>query len=974
MGKHQKNMYLLAYNWDDFIFLIYSYIATHSYLVPLGIFGIWRWSVWLFKELVALRYRPKHNFYYSSVSIVTPVYNEDPQVFSKALISWISNQPNEIIAVVDYTNQDCIAVFKRIQRWFPQARLLITFNPGKRQALADGIKAAKGEIVALVDSDTFWSRKTMRNALSPFADPKVGGVGTYQNVWQPKTLAQKIFNMQLNLRYHDDFPFLAAAGDALICLSGRTAFYRKDIILPLLDDLVNETFMGKPVISGDDKRLTYLVLSHGFKLAFQSNSHVYTPGMPDLSSFLKQRLRWTRNSLRADLKALKEGWPFKHPALAFFQIDKVARSLAIILSPIYFIVSLATGLYLAAALIFVWWFGSRLIKLMPHLRIRPADIVLLPFFILFTFTSAIINIFALFTLNTQGWITRWDASRLLHLRFLQQLPAYAATSLSLIVMSTGVFFYKQQVYFIPQAEEYKIQQQMLSSWQDQPLPANSSKKGPQTSGANNLLVTKYTVKDGDSIAQIATEAGIDPMDLLYANFSRLPNWNKLEAGSILSIPGKDIHLKPLAYFNYQRIYPDPARISYNEQTNTIELFGRGAEFTLSAIKAQVGNKLLEENPGKRWYLKANLILHSGTTLKLSSSEVQWLKLSSNKNGFIYILTYNSIFQTDKVKITSWDENTKNYDQNLKDGRSFILAKDGSRMDFYNSEFAYLGFPRSKDMAMSSYGVSWRISNGKLNTTLLTGEVIGSKFHHNYFGAYTYGATGMLWRGNEFYENIRYGLDPHDDSNSFLVENNIARDNGSHGIIFSKRCINNIIRNNLSYNNKGHGIMLHEKSDNNLVANNTLFGNTDGVTLWRSSNNIVKNNKIYKNSKSGIRANMQSVSNTFLNNQIANNKLYGIYLYSSAGSNIIQSNQLTHNGYALYIKTDANSIQNNKVEKNRIGIFLRAGASGNQLSNNQIIYNYSFGIYVKNPIDKKNLLGPNYMRRNIQDIKTKAVIS
>ena len=135
----------------------------------------------------------------------------------------------------------------------------------------------------------------------------------------PKTFAQKIFDIQLTLRYRHEYPFLAAAGDAIICLSGRTAFYRREVILPMLPDLVNETFLGKPVISGDDKRLTYLVLAAGWKVAYQNTSHVYTPGMANLGAYLKQRLRWTRNSLRADLKAILSGWPFKHPALLFFR-------------------------------------------------------------------------------------------------------------------------------------------------------------------------------------------------------------------------------------------------------------------------------------------------------------------------------------------------------------------------------------------------------------------------------------------------------------------------------------------------------------------------------------------------------------------------------------------------------------------------------------------------------------------------------
>lgn len=958
--------------FDDVIFLFYHYLATHPIIVPLGILGIWRWSVWVFKELVALKYRPKNNSCKLNVSIITPVYNEDPEVFTKALTSWAENKPYEIIAVIDYTDQACITIFKNFQDQFPKAKLIVTRIPGKRAALADGIKTAKGEIVALVDSDTYWSDNVIKNTLSPFADPKVGGVGTYQDVWQPKTLAQKIFNIQLNLRYHDDFPFLAAAGDALICLSGRTAFYRRKVVLPLLPDLVDETFMGKPVISGDDKRLTYLVLAKGWKLAFQSTAKVHTPGMPSLFAFLKQRLRWTRNSLRADLRALRDGWPFRHPALAFFQIDKTVRGFVLILSPIYFGVALATGEYLVAGIIFLWWFLSRAIKLAPHLRIRPQDIILLPTFVLFSFISAVLNVYALFTLNTQGWITRWDKSRLPQLKFLQKVPAYAATFLALVVLISGVLVYKQQFYFLPQAQQKQLNAQMLVSPTQDTTPLDTATYGPQTSQENGLLARRYVVKEGDSIDQIAADFGIDSSQLLYANISRLPNWNNLQPGFLLSIPGKDTRLSPQTNFNYQRIYPDPRTITYNPNTNTIEIFGRGQEFTLSDLRDQVGDQSLEEISPKQWYLKANLFLHSGTTLKLTPDEVTWLKLASNKNGYIYILTFNSVFHLDGVKVTSWDQDQNNYDENLTDGRSFILAKDGSRMDLYNSEFAYLGFERPENLNFSTYGVSWRMSNGRLGTSLLTGEVVNNKFHHNYFGAYTFGATGITWKGNEFYENIRYGLDPHDDSNGFLVENNISRNNGSHGIIFSKRCINNTIRNNLSYNNKGHGIMLHESSNNNLIEGNTLYSNTDGVAVWYSSNNSLINNNIYNNNRSGIRANMESISNLISSNQIKGNKQNGLYLYNNANSNIIQNNFFQHNNNALYLKSNNNSIQNNKMEKNGVGIYLLGGASQNQITNNQILYNFTYGIYVKNPLESKNFLGSNNIHRNVQDVIARQV--
>jgi parallel beta-helix repeat protein len=146
----------------------------------------------------------------------------------------------------------------------------------------------------------------------------------------------------------------------------------------------------------------------------------------------------------------------------------------------------------------------------------------------------------------------------------------------------------------------------------------------------------------------------------------------------------------------------------------------------------------------------------------------------------------------------------------------------------------------------------------------------------------------LWRGNEFYENVRYGLDPHDDSNGFLVENNTAHNNGTHGIIFSKRCMYNTVRNNVSYDNKLHGIMLHEKSDFNIIENNTVTGNTSGVAIYHSSNNLIQGNVI-ENNRHGIRANAESIANLVQKNTIKGSKLYGVYFYDKADSNLVIGN-------------------------------------------------------------------------------------
>jgi cellulose synthase/poly-beta-1,6-N-acetylglucosamine synthase-like glycosyltransferase len=388
-----------------------NYLSLLAFYCPLGVIGFWRWGTWLVRRLLSLFYKPSKQNFHASVSIVTPVYNEDHEVFRQALASWRANNPQEIIAVIDYTDEKCIKEFEKFSRQFKQAKLIVTKKPGKRPALADGIRVTSGEIIALVDSDALWSRLVLREALRPFADPKVGGVAVRQNVLNPQTLAQNIFDIQLDLRFFDEIMALNTAGKVLTCFSGRTAFYRRKALMPLVDNMVNETFWGKRCIGGDDKRLTYLIEAADWKGRYQHTAYLYTPGAANLSTLFKQRTRWSRNTWRADLRALWQGWVWKHPFLAFVLVDRLVSPLALNLSLMYFIVSLIFQLWIPAAILFAWWFFSRGVRIIPNLQRHPHNIKLVPAYVFANFAMAIIKIYALLTLNRQDWITRRGAER-----------------------------------------------------------------------------------------------------------------------------------------------------------------------------------------------------------------------------------------------------------------------------------------------------------------------------------------------------------------------------------------------------------------------------------------------------------------------------------------------------------------------------------------------------------------------------------
>ena len=67
-----------------------------------------------------------------SFAIITPVYNEDPHIFRNALNSWWENKPDELVAVIDKSDTECINVFNDFRKHKPSAKLIVTSKPGKK--------------------------------------------------------------------------------------------------------------------------------------------------------------------------------------------------------------------------------------------------------------------------------------------------------------------------------------------------------------------------------------------------------------------------------------------------------------------------------------------------------------------------------------------------------------------------------------------------------------------------------------------------------------------------------------------------------------------------------------------------------------------------------------------------------------------------------------------------------------------------
>lgn len=361
------------------------------------------------------------------------------------------------------------------------------------------------------------------------------------------------------------------------------------------------------------------------------------------------------------------------------------------------------------------------------------------------------------------------------------------------------------------------------------------------------------------------------------------------------------------------------RFRYAASTNTIYLsMGVG---TLTEIAAACPKAPLRRLDKSTWRLDADLVVERGATLVLQGAarggDVDTLLLrsaaSARKTEVSAITARYGTILIEGVKITSWDPATGGPDTDPRvpkgappdaRGRAFIRAisyMEGgtpreSRMDIIDSDLGHLGY-----YAPESYGVSYKArgcdaANLRVCDALnVYGKQIGSRFHHNYFGTYTYNAYGMDFIGNEYDHNVSYGLDPHDDSDHLIITGNAFHHNGNHGLICSQRCDHLTITKNVSRANgvpgqapEGGeertgdlvtGIMLHRGVTDSLVADNVIEDHPtgSGIAVFDSVGNVIRNNKIV-NARYGLRYSVGTRDTKTLGNVVVGSGRNAVFTY------------------------------------------------------------------------------------------------
>lgn len=269
-----------------------------------------------FRTLLWFRYRsfaPATVEEAPPLTVVIPAYNEGAMVEKSIESVAAARYPRdrlEIFVVDDGSRDDTWKYIQRAARRHPGLVTAVRFtsNRGKRAALEAGFRRARGGVVVTIDSDSVIEEGTLMAMAGPFRDPRIGAVAGRVAVYNRE---QGIIPRMLAVRYTLAFDFLRAVQSVyktVYCCPGALAAYRASAVRVVLDEWMEQTFLGVACTYGEDRSMTNYILSKGYDTVYQRTGIVHTIVPWTYSRLCKMFLRWDRSYIREELRFARIVW------------------------------------------------------------------------------------------------------------------------------------------------------------------------------------------------------------------------------------------------------------------------------------------------------------------------------------------------------------------------------------------------------------------------------------------------------------------------------------------------------------------------------------------------------------------------------------------------------------------------------------------------------------------------------------------
>jgi parallel beta-helix repeat protein len=331
--------------------------------------------------------------------------------------------------------------------------------------------------------------------------------------------------------------------------------------------------------------------------------------------------------------------------------------------------------------------------------------------------------------------------------------------------------------------------------------------------------------------------------------------------------------------------------NYDSDSNVITVF---CNTNLSGINSAIHDKtVLKKDPNGVWILNATMLVNPMAKLTINQSDTSWLKIMSKNESepnFIKIIGSTNI---DGVKITSWNPVSKNsiiQNTNGSIPRPFILFDNSTgNVNISNSEMAFLGYN-----AYPSDGFVFR--GGGNGSSTITNNIM----HDMWDGFYSDSAKYITIKNNQFYNNLRHGLNVDAGSHDLNIIGNTASNNNNTGMLCSDRCHNVLFDNNTVHNNGETGFMFSSGTYNSTAKKNYAYNEKTGISIISSLNDKIYDNLLKSNDR-GIFIGENSTGSHIYNNTLMNDKT-GIQFDNPPESNALKNNSLYNVSTPVYLNS------------------------------------------------------------------------
>lgn len=277
----------------DSLMIFFIFIIT-TYYIMVNATGI-------FINLYCQRFLVKSNDNYEpTVSVVMSCYNEGESVYNTIKSMRLSDYPIEklsIYVVDDCSKDDSFLWIQKASKDFAHviARRNTT-NQGKAHNVLSAVALSDGEIIVGVDSDCIFKPNAIKELVSCFTEKKIAAVGGRVGVSNANVNWLTRFQ---TLTYAVSFLVIKSSENIcrkIQCLSGPLVAIRRDCFNEIKDQIASRSFFGIKITNGEDRALTQMLLLKGYDTYLNINALCYTSVPETVGQYAKQQLRWRRSA------------------------------------------------------------------------------------------------------------------------------------------------------------------------------------------------------------------------------------------------------------------------------------------------------------------------------------------------------------------------------------------------------------------------------------------------------------------------------------------------------------------------------------------------------------------------------------------------------------------------------------------------------------------------------------------------------